>query len=52
MMKKDSDLPTCFWLGGGRTSEFYEIHYWLPAFNSTSAKATLDELNAKINKVI
>ena len=44
---EDDDLPTCFWLGGGRTSEFYEIPYWLPAFNSISAKVALDELNAK-----
>ena len=43
----DSDLPTCLWLGGGKTSEFYEIPYWLPAFNSISAKVALDELNAK-----
>ena len=45
--EEDSDLPTCFWLGGGKTSEFYEIPYWLPAFNSISAKVALDELNAK-----
>ena len=44
---EDDDLPTCFWLGGGKTSEFYEIPYWLPAFNSISAKVALDELNAK-----
>lgn len=45
--EEDDDLPTCFWLGGGKTSEFYEIPYWLPAFNSISAKVALDELNAK-----
>ena len=45
--QEDDDLPTCFWLGGGKTSEFYEIPYWLPAFNSISAKVALDELNAK-----
>ena len=45
--EEDKDLPTCFWLGGGKTSEFYEIPYWLPAFNSISAKVALDELNAK-----
>ena len=45
--QEDADLPTCFWLGGGKTSEFYEIPYWLPAFNSISAKVALDELNAK-----
>ena len=45
--EEDNDLPTCFWLGGGKTSEFYEIPYWLPAFNSISAKVALDELNAK-----
>ena len=44
---EDDDLPTCFWLGGGKTSEFYEIPYWLPAFNSIAAKVALDELNAK-----
>ena len=44
---EDDDLPTCFWWGNGRTSEFYEIPYWLPAFNSISAKVALDELNAK-----
>lgn len=44
---EDDDLPTCFWLGGGKTSQFYEIPYWLPAFNSISAKVALDELNAK-----
>lgn len=38
---------TYFWLGGGKTSEFYEIPYWLPAFNSISAKVALDELNKK-----
>ena len=41
------DLPTCFWLGGGKTSEFYEIPYWVPAVNSISAKVALDVLNAK-----
>lgn len=45
--EQDDALPTCFWIGGGRTSEFYEIPYWLPAFNSISAKVALDELNAK-----
>ena len=35
---EDDDLPTCFWLGGGKTSEFYEIHYWLPAFNGRQTK--------------
>ncbi len=45
--EEDKDLPTCFWLGGGKTSEYYEIPYWLPAFNSISAKVALDELNAK-----
>ena len=45
--QEDDDLPTCLWLGGGKTSEFYEIPYWLPAFNSISAKVALDELNAK-----
>lgn len=45
--EEDNDLPTCFWLGGGKTSEFYEVPYWLPAFNSISAKVALDELNAK-----
>ena len=45
--QEDDDLPVCFWLGGGKTSEFYEIPYWLPAFNSISAKVALDELNAK-----
>ena len=45
--KEDDDLPTCLWLGGGKTSEFYEVPYWLPAFNSISAKVALDELNAK-----
>lgn len=49
--KEDDELPTCLWLGGGKTSEFYEVPYWLPAFNSISAKVALDELNAKkINK--
>ena len=43
----DDELPVCLWLGGGKTSEFYEIPYWLPAFNSISAKVSLDELNAK-----
>ena len=45
--QEDDDLPTCLWLGGGKTSEFYEVPYWLPAFNSISAKVALDELNAK-----
>lgn len=45
--EEDSDLPTCLWLGGGKTSEFYEVPYWLPAFNSIAAKIALDELNAK-----
>ena len=43
----DDELPVCLWLGGGKTSEFYDIPYWLPAFNSISAKVSLDELNAK-----
>ena len=43
----DDELPVCFWLGGGKTSDFYEIPYWLPAFNSISAKVSLDDLNAK-----
>lgn len=45
--EEDEELPICFWIGGGKTSEFYEIPYWLPAFNSISAKVSLDELNAK-----
>ncbi len=45
--KEDDDLPVCLWIGGGKTSEFYDIPYWLPAFNSISAKVSLDELNAK-----
>ena len=45
--EEDDDLPICFWLGGGKTSEFYDTPYWLPAFNSISAKVSLDELNAK-----
>ncbi len=44
---EDDDLPVCMWWGKGRTSEFYEIPYWIPAFNSISAKVALDELNAK-----
>lgn len=44
---EDDDLPICFWIGGGKTSEFYDVPYWLPAFNSISAKVSLDELNAK-----
>ena len=27
--EEDDDLPTCFWLGGGKTSQFYEIPYFL-----------------------
>lgn len=45
--EEDDDLPICLWLGGGKTSEFYDVPYWLPAFNSISAKVSLDELNAK-----
>ena len=45
--EEDEDLPVCWWLGKGRTSEFYEIPYWLPAFNSISAKVALDGLNRK-----
>lgn len=45
--EEDDELPLCLWLGGGKTSEFYEIPYWIPAFNSISAKVSLDELNAK-----
>ncbi len=45
--EEDDDLPVCWWLGKGRTSEFYEIPYWLPAFNSISAKVALDGLNRK-----
>lgn len=45
--EQDQDLPVCFWWGKGRTSEFYEIPYWLPAFNSIAAKVALDGLNAK-----
>lgn len=45
--EEDDELPVCFWIGGGKTSEFYDIPYWLPAFNSISAKVSLDELNAK-----
>lgn len=44
---EDDDLPLCFWIGGGKTSDFYEIPYWLPAFNSISAKIALDGLNYK-----
>lgn len=44
---EDNDLPVCFWWGKGRTSEFYEIPYWIPAFNSIAAKVALDGLNAK-----
>ena len=45
--EEDDDLPVCLWIGGGKTSDFYDIPYWLPAFNSISAKVSLDELNAK-----
>ena len=45
--EEDDELPVCLWLGGGKTSEFYDTPYWLPAFNSISAKVSLDELNAK-----
>lgn len=45
--EEDDHLPICFWIGGGKTSEFYDVPYWLPAFNSISAKVSLDELNAK-----
>lgn len=45
--EEDDELPVCLWIGGGKTSEFYDIPYWLPAFNSISAKVSLDELNAK-----
>ena len=45
--EEDDDLPVCLWIGGGKTSEFYDVPYWLPAFNSISAKVSLDELNAK-----
>ena len=45
--EEDDDLPVCWWLGKGRTSEFYEYPYWVSAFNSISAKVALDGLNAK-----
>ena len=45
--EEDQDLAVCFWWGKGRTSEFYEIPYWIPAFNSIAAKVALDGLNAK-----
>ena len=45
--EEDDELPVCLWLGGGKTSDFYDVPYWLPAFNSISAKVSLDELNAK-----
>lgn len=43
----DADLPLVLWIGSGKTSDFYNIPYWIPAFNKVSANITLDELNAK-----
>ena len=43
----DQELPICLWIGDGKTSDFYNVPYWLPAFNKVSANITLDELNAK-----
>lgn len=45
--KEDDDKRECFWLGGGKTEDFYDVPQWLPSFNSISAKISLDELNAK-----
>ena len=45
--EEDQELPNCLWIGNGKTSDFYNIPYWIPAFNKVSANITLDELNAK-----
>ena len=45
--EEDWDLPECLWLGGGKTSEFYEIPYWITAINKITAKIALEELDAK-----
>lgn len=42
----DNNLHICFWLGGGRKSNFYDYPVWLPAFNHVSASVSLDMLDA------
>ncbi|WP_458454439.1 hypothetical protein [Methanobrevibacter sp.] len=43
----DDDLPVCFWLGGGRKSNFYDYPCWIECFNHVSASVNLDLLNAQ-----
>ena len=48
--EKDNELPICFWLGGGRKSDFFDYPCWISCFNQVSASVTLDILNTqKIN---
>ena len=44
--ESDENLPTCFWLGGGRKSNFYDYPFWISAFNQVSASVSLDKLDA------
>ena len=44
---EDDDLPTCFWLGGGRKSSFFDYPMWISCFNHVSASVSLDMLDAK-----
>ena len=41
------ELPECFWIGGGRKSDFYDYPCWIEAFNHVSASVSLDLLDAQ-----
>jgi len=45
--KSDDELTECFWIGGGRRSDFYDYPCWLECFNHVSASVSLDLLDAQ-----
>ena len=45
--EEDDELPECLWIGKGKTSEFYDIPYWITAINKITSKIALEELDTK-----
>lgn len=44
---EDDNLPQCFWIGGGRKSDFFDYPCWISCFNNVSASVSLDMLDAQ-----
>lgn len=45
-LETDKELPVCYWIGGGRKSNWYDYPLWINAFNHVSASVNLDMLDA------